>query len=168
MSVSVSPLPDARNPSNVVSELINSAAGRFGFEPHAQLCDVSPLAYPLNTQHTLLRGDNLDALLGLYCAKKTVKAIYIDPPYNTGKRFIYNDKFVGLDSVFKHQTAWMNFMLPRLLLAYELLEPTGVILVSIDDNVQAYLKILLDEVFGHTNFIAQFVVVRSKKWAGQW
>lgn len=166
MSISASPALALQTPSNVVSRLINNAAGHLGFEPYTQLREVSPLAHPLNTQHTLLRGDNLDALLGLYCAGKAVKAIYIDPPYNTGKRFIYDDRFVGVDGLFKHQTAWMNFMLPRLLLAYELLEPTGVILVSIDDNVQAYLKILLDEIFGHTNFIAQFVVVRSKNGRG--
>jgi adenine-specific DNA-methyltransferase len=166
MSITTSQFLSAQKRGEVIADLITNAAEQFGFVNQVQFNNVSPLPYSLNAQHTLLRGDNLDALLRLYYAGTTVKAIYIDPPYNTGKTFIYNDRFSGLDGIFKHQTAWMSFMLPRLLLAYELLEPAGVMFVSIDDNVQAYLKVLLDWVFNPSNFIAQFVVVRSKNGRG--
>ena len=149
-----------------VFELLDKAPEDFSFLSEARYNDILPLSNSPNVQNTLLRGDNLDALLGLYCMGVRAKAIYIDPPYNTGKSFIYNDKFNGVDGAFGHQSAWMNFMLPRLLLACELLEPTGVIFVSIDDNAQAYLRVLLDRILGFDNFIAQFVVVRSKNGRG--
>jgi adenine-specific DNA-methyltransferase len=166
MSITTLQLPTLRSRGETIADLMNKAAEQFGFVNQVQLSNILPLPFSLSAQHTLLGGDNFTALLRLYYAGITVKAIYIDPPYNTGKNFIYNDKFNGLDGMFKHQTAWMNFMLPRLLLARELLEPTGVVFVSIDDNVQAYLKILLDWVFSPANFIAQFVVVRSKNGRG--
>lgn len=76
--------------------------------------------------------------------------IYIDPPYNTGNDgFKYNDKF-------NHST-WLTFMKNRLEIAKELLMEDGSIFVSIDDNEQAYLKILMDEVFGNENFICNFI-----------
>jgi len=124
-------------------------------------------------------GDNLDALkhlLGSYA--RQVNCIYIDPPYNTGSDgFVYVDDFgftakdlvekVGLDEdeaerVMTLQgksshSAWLTFMYPRLELAKELLADDGIIFISIDDNEQANLKALCDEVFGEQNFVASFV-----------
>ncbi|MBN2965513.1 site-specific DNA-methyltransferase, partial [Sulfurospirillum sp. T05] len=99
----------------------------------------------------ILKGNNLLALHSLkqrYTGQ--IKLIYIDPPYNTGNDgFKYNDRF-------NHST-WLTFMKNRLEVARELLKDDGVIFVSIDDNEQAYLKVLMDEIFGRENFIANFV-----------
>jgi adenine-specific DNA-methyltransferase len=128
------------------------------------------------TQNLVLKGDNLDSLRILknhYNGK--IKCIYIDPPYNTvGDEFVYPDKFdkeeaevLGLanlsendfarmDFSFKSKKShngWLAFMYPRLLLARDLLNDDGVIFISIDDNEQANLKLLCDEIFGEENFI---------------
>lgn len=99
----------------------------------------------------LVKGNNL---LTLYSMKETfggkVKMIYIDPPYNTGNdTFAYNDKF--------NHSAWLVFMKNRLEAAQDLLRDDGVIFISIDDNEQAYLKVLCDEIFGRDNFVANIV-----------
>lgn len=103
----------------------------------------------------LLEGDNLHSL---HLLKKThsgkIDVIYIDPPYNTGnKDFIYNDNFIDKLDRYSH-SKWLSFMKTRLSLARELLTNTGVIFISIDDNEQAQLKLLCDEIFGEDNFIA--------------
>ena len=130
------------------------------------------------TENLVLKGDNLDSLKILknhYSGK--IKCIYIDPPYNTDKdEFVYPDKFdkeeaevLGLanlsesdfarmDFSFKSKKShngWLAFMYPRLLLARDLLSKDGVIFISIDDNEQANLKLLCDDVFGEENFVAQ-------------
>lgn len=102
----------------------------------------------------LLEGDNLHSLKLL---KKTHKGkidvIYIDPPYNTGnKDFIYNDSFVDKTDGYSH-SKWLSFMSERLEIARELLSDDGVIFISIDDNEQAQLKLLCDEVFGDKSFV---------------
>lgn len=102
----------------------------------------------------LLEGDNLYSLKLLEKTHKNkVDVIYIDPPYNTGNRdFIYNDEFVGREDSFRHST-WLSFLSKRLRIAYKLLAPDGLIFVSIDDNEQAQLKLLMDEIFSEDNFI---------------
>lgn len=110
----------------------------------------------------LIEGDNYHALKALKAAGVRVDIIYIDPPYNTGKEFVYKDDFgtpqtVGSDDPHKH-SKWLSFMKKRLDLAKELLSDEGVIFVSIDDNEQAYLKVLMDEIFGEENFVANFAV----------
>ncbi len=128
------------------------------------------------SENIYIVGDNLDALQHLkYSYAEKIKCIYIDPPYNTGKDdFVYNDKFgfTAKDLVEKvdvsedeaericsmngkcTHSAWLTFMYPRLALARELLREDGVIFISIDDNEQANLKRLCDEVFGEGNFVA--------------
>jgi len=97
------------------------------------------------TQNIFVDGDNLDALKLLQDEYRSkIKMIYIDPPYNTGKKFIYNDKFTHSD--------WLSMMYPRLRLARNLLRDDGVIFVSIDDNEVHNLRRLCDEVFGEENF----------------
>ena len=99
------------------------------------------------TDNLIIKGNNL---LALHTLKKEfagkVKLIYIDPPFNTGNdTFKYNDKF--------NHSAWLTFMKNRLEIAYELLKDDGAIFVHCDDNEQAYLKVLLDDIFGSDNFL---------------
>ena len=138
-----------------------------------------------NSENIYISGDNLDALHHLvksYAGQ--VKCIYIDPPYNTGTDgFVYNDKFkftaeglekklsISPDEAEKiiamtsghraSHAAWLTFMMPRLQLARDLLSKDGVIFISIDDNEQAYLKQLCDNVFGEDNFVAQLIWERA-------
>ena len=104
--------------------------------------------------HILIEGDNLEALTALaYTHEGQIDVIYIDPPYNTGnKDFVYNDQFVDKEDSYRH-SKWLSFMSKRLRIAKRLLSDKGVIFISIDDNEQAQLKLLCDEVFGEKNFI---------------
>ena len=108
--------------------------------------------------HILIEGDNLEALTTLaYTHAGRIDVIYIDPPYNTGnKDFVYNDSFVDREDTYRH-SKWLSFMSRRLKIAKQLLSDKGVIFISIDDNEQAQLKLLCDEVFGETQFISQFI-----------
>ncbi len=108
--------------------------------------------------HVLIEGDNLEALTALsYTHSGKIDVIYIDPPYNTGnKDFVYNDKFVDREDGYRH-SKWLSFMNKRLRIAKGLLSDKGVIFISIDDNEQAQLKLLCDEIFGENNFVAQFI-----------
>ena len=131
-----------------------------------------------NSENVYIIGDNLEALrhlLGSYIGK--IKCIYIDPPYNTGEDFIYNDSFaftaddlverIGIDRQEAERildlngksshSAWLTFMYPRLVLARLLLREDGVIFISIDDNEFAQLKILCDMIFGETNYIGEYI-----------
>lgn len=112
--------------------------------------------------HILIEGDNLEALTALaYTHEGKIDVIYIDPPYNTGnKDFVYNDSFVDREDGYRH-SKWLSFMNKRLQIAKSLLSSGGVIFISIDDNEQAQLKLLCDEIFGGENFIAQVVVASN-------
>ncbi|MGO5447885.1 MULTISPECIES: site-specific DNA-methyltransferase [unclassified Collinsella] len=131
-----------------------------------------------DSDNIYIEGDNLEVLKLLqsgYHGK--VKMIYIDPPYNTGKDFVYKDKFgdtienykkqAGLanqsnaDTSGRYHSDWCSMMYPRLRLARELLTEDGVIFISIDDNEDRNLRIICDEVFGETNFLAQVVWERA-------
>ena len=138
----------------------------------------------IDTENIYIEGDNLDALKLLqetYLGK--VKMIYIDPPYNTGNDFIYEDDFsqsadeyLGNSGQFDEEgnrlvqntesngrfhTDWLNMLYPRLRLAKDLLTDDGVIFISIDDNEQENLKKCCDEVFGSRNFVAQLIWERA-------
>lgn len=108
--------------------------------------------------HILIEGDNLEALTALtYTHENTIDVIYIDPPYNTGnKDFVYNDSFVDSEDGYRH-SKWLSFMDKRLRIAKRLLSDRGVIFISIDDNEQANLKLLCDEVFGEEKFVSNFI-----------
>ena len=108
-------------------------------------------AEPWNTFHA---GDNLDVLPRL--APGSVDLVYTDPPYNTGNDFAYADRF-------RDHAAWTAMMRPRLVAVREVLAPHGAIFVSIDDNEAAHLRLLMDEVFGEANFLAQIVVNLNPK-----
>lgn len=123
-------------------------------EDESKRLDSAPEGSP---NHVLIEGDNLNALAALtYAYAGEIDVIYIDPPYNTGnKDFIYNDSFVDKDDSFRH-SKWLSFMDRRLRIAKKLLSEKGVIFISIDDNEQAALKLLCDEIFGERNFVAKF------------
>lgn len=107
--------------------------------------------------HTVINAENFHALRALqFSHHGKVDCIYIDPPYNTGGDLTYNDKRVAREDANRH-SKWLSFMERRLKLAKELLKDTGVIIVAIDDNEHAYLKLLMDKVFGESNFIANLV-----------
>lgn len=117
----------------------------------------------------LLRGDNLQWLSSLLAAPSPgFDFCYIDPPYNTGQQFVYSDAFKSSDqrAPWGRHTGWLRFMLPRLAAAHALLEPHGILAVSIDDRAAAPLKMLMDAVFGEARCIATLVVVRSKNGKG--
>lgn len=123
--------------------------------------------------HILIEGDNYHALTCLnYTHKGAIDVIYIDPPYNTGSDgFIYKDKrvldkfpdgtTVPTDHPLRH-SYWLSFMHKRLQLAKNLLSKRGVIFISIDDNEQANLKLLCDQVFGEKNFVGTLIHQRAK------
>lgn len=100
----------------------------------------------------LIEGDNFHSLTVLnYTHKERIDVIYIDPPYNTGNNdFMYNDKFIDEDDGYRH-SKWLNFMSKRLKLSRDLLKDEGFIMISIDDNEYAQLKILCDKIFGEKN-----------------
>lgn len=139
------------------------------------------------TQNLYIEGDNLEVLKLLQKSyHKKVKMIYIDPPYNTGKDFVYKDNFrdniknyleitgqvdsegnrlsTNSDTSGRYHSDWLNMMYPRLKLARNLLKDDGVIFISIDDNEVANLRKLCDEIFGEDNFIGQ--LVWKKKYIG--
>ena len=123
--------------------------------------------------HILIEGDNLEALTTLaYTHEGKIDVIYIDPPYNTGnKDFVYYDDFsddyrtlpyVEKEDAYRH-SKWLSFMSRRLKIAKKLLSERGVIFISIDDNEQANLKLLCDEIFEEKHFIAD--LIWQKKFA---
>ena len=103
--------------------------------------------------HILIEGDNLHALTALtFTHEGKVDVMYFDPPYNTeNKDFKYNDTFVDLEDSFRH-SKWLSFIYKRLIIAKKLLSINGIIFISIDDNEQAQLKLICDEVFGELNY----------------
>jgi len=137
-----------------------------------------------NTENLYIEGDNLDVLKLLReTYLNRLKMIYIDPPYNTGNDFVYNDDFAGetgeflrrdgqydgegnrmeknLDSNGRFHTDWLNMIYPRLRIAKDLLADDGVIFISIDDGEVAQLRKICDEIFGEGNFVAELVWERA-------
>ncbi|MCX8002610.1 MAG: site-specific DNA-methyltransferase [Anoxybacillus mongoliensis] len=132
------------------------------------------------TENLYIEGDNLEVLKLLqksYFGK--IKMIYIDPPYNTGKDFVYKDDFrdniknykemtqqttkANTETNGRYHTDWLNMMYPRLKLARNLLREDGFIFVSINDSEQANLKKIMDEIYGEDHFFAQIVVQSNKR-----
>lgn len=113
---------------------------------------------PTRTCNRIIEGDNLPVcrLLAADLAGR-VRVVYMDPPYNTGKRFVYDDG----GRLGARRVGWLEMMLARLRAVYPLLAPEGSVMVSIGDEEMATLRLLLDEVFGPGNHVATFVVQRS-------
>lgn len=141
------------------------------------------------TENLYIEGDNLEVLKLLqetYLGK--IKMIYIDPPYNTGNDFVYEDDFAqstdeylansgqfddvgnrlvkNLDSNGRFHTDWLNMIYPRLKLARDLLTEDGVIFISIDDNEVDNLRKVCDEIFGECNFLAQITIITGANQSG--
>lgn len=134
---------------------------------------------PTESKNLIIEGENLAVLKLLSKSyREQVKCIYIDPPYNTGKDFVYSDKFnqdkkeyweeaemtengykidTNVETDGRFHSNWLNMMYSRLLIARQLLREDGVIFISIDDNEVHHLRKLCDEVFGEENFVAQFI-----------
>ncbi|MBL7183418.1 MAG: site-specific DNA-methyltransferase [Anaerolineae bacterium] len=140
------------------------------------------------TPHLFIEGDNLEVLKLLYKPYfGRVKMIYIGPPYNTGKEFIYPDNYADPLATYlqltgqqdaagnlltsnpetsgRYHSAWLSMMYPRLFLARQLLREDGVIFVSIDDHEVHNLRLLMNEVFGEENFVS--TIIWEKKYAPQ-
>lgn len=133
-----------------------------------------------DTQNVYIEGDNLEVLKLLQTAYfNKIKMIYIDPPYNTGNDFVYEDDFAdpmarykevtqqttksNPETMGRYHTNWLNMMYPRLRLAANLLTDDGVIFISIDDNELINLRKICDEVFGEENFYTQIIVQSNKR-----
>ncbi len=171
----ISSAPQDENTGNLLSYLsdlekdVNGKKYGLVFEKHRE--DIDELLdthTPVLTENTdlfidnggqmnfLIEGDNLASLKLLEKTHKgKIDLIYIDPPYNTGnKDFVYDDTFVDVSDTFRH-SKWLSFMEKRLKIAKNLLSYDGVIFVSIDYNEDSQLVLLMNEIFGETNFIAK-------------
>ena len=132
------------------------------------------------TQNLYIEGDNLEVLKLIQTAYyNKIKMIYIDPPYNAGNDFVYEDDFAdpmarykevtqqttksNAETMGRFHTNWLNMMYPRLRLAYNLLTEDGVIFISIDDNELINLRKVCDEIFGEENFYTQIIVQSNKR-----
>lgn len=118
---------------------------------------------PKKPTNILIEGDNYHALSVLnYTHQGKIDVIYIDPPYNTGKKdFKYNDNWVDENDTYRH-SKWLTFISKRLRLAKNLLKDEGVIFISIDDNEIAQLRLLCNEIFGEQNFVNNFMWLHGK------
>jgi len=127
-----------------------------------EVADREIAVVPGQGYNFILEGDNLHSLRLLEKTHKgKIDLIYIDPPYNTGnKDFVYDDAFVDKSDLFSH-SKWLSFMDKRLRIARQLLSDTGVIFISIDDNEDAPLRMLCDDVFGADCFVANIAWQRN-------
>jgi adenine-specific DNA-methyltransferase len=179
----ISAAPQDENTGNLLSYLselekdVNGKKYGLIFEEHREEIDeVLDTHTPVLTEQSdlfianggemnfLIEGDNLASLQLLEKTHKGgIDIIYIDPPYNTkNKDFIYDDSFVDNVDTFRH-SKWISFIIPRLKSAKSLLKMNGVVFISIDDNEQATLKLICDEIFGENNFVSQLVWEKKKK-----
>ena len=164
-----------------------SNAKREAFTPTdaTLVYDETRSVNPAESDNLIIEGENLAVLKLLSNSyREQVKCIYIDPPYNTGKDFVYSDKFnqnkkeywedaeitengykidTNAETDGRFHSNWLNMMYSRLLIARQLLKEDGVIFISIDDNEVHHLRKLCDEVFGEENFITSFMWKRKKE-----
>ena len=164
-----------------------SNAKRNAFTPSnaTLIYDEERSVNPAESENLIIEGENLEVLKLLSAAyREKIKCIYIDPPYNTGKDFVYSDNFTQDKKAYwedaeviedglridtntetdgRYHSNWLNMMYSRLLVARQLLREDGVIFISIDDNEVHHLRKLCDEVFGESNFMAN--IVWQKKYA---
>lgn len=154
-----------------------SAAKRNAYTPSnaTLMYDEARSVNPNESENLIIEGENLEVLKLLSDSyREQIKCIYIDPPYNTGKDFVYSDNFTEEKKPYWEQTGvtenglkvdtnmeadgryhsnWLNMMYSRLLISRQLLKPSGVMIISIDDNEVHHLRKLCDEIFGEENFI---------------
>ena len=162
-----------------------SAAKRNAFSPSnaTLIYDEARSINPSETENLIIEGENLEVLKLLSTAyREKIKCIYIDPPYNTGKDFVYSDNYsqdkkaywedagiveeglkidTNTETDGRYHSNWLNMMYSRLLIARQLLREDGVIFISIDDNEVHHLRKLCDEVFGEENFVSELCLVNN-------
>ena len=179
----ISAAPQDENTGNLLSylsELEKDVCGKkYGlvFEEHREDIDeVLATHTPVLTEQSdhfianggemnfLIEGDNLASLQLLEKTHKgMIDLIYIDPPYNTGKKdFRYDDTFVEQEDAFRH-SKWVSFIYKRFILARKLLSKEGIIFISVDDNEFSAMKMLCDEIFGEDNRVATLVWKKDTK-----
>ena len=158
-----------------------SAAKRNAYTPSnaTLIFDEYRSVNPTESNNIIIEGENLEVLKLLSTGyREQIKCIYIDPPYNTGKDFVYTDNFTedkkpyweqtgvtengvkidtNMDTDGRYHSNWLNMMYSRLLIARQLLREDGVIFISIDDNEVHHLRKLCDEVFGEENFVGELI-----------
>jgi adenine-specific DNA-methyltransferase len=127
-----------------------------------EIASKKVLASPDSKTNLLIEGDNLHSLSLLnYTHNERIDAIYIDPPYNTGEKdFNYNDQFIRKDDTYRH-SKWLSFINRRLVLARNLLAPDGVIFVSIGNDEVHRLRLVMEELFGESNYLATITRVQK-------
>lgn len=164
-----------------------SAAKRNAYTPSnaTLMYDDVRSVNPNESENLIIEGENLEVLKLLSESyREQVKCIYIDPPYNTGKDFVYSDNYTedkkpyweqtgvtengvkidtNIDSDGRYHSNWLNMMYSRLLLSRTMLKPEGVIFISLDENEIHHLRKLCDEVFGEQNFISCITVVSNPR-----
>ena len=179
----ISAAPQDENTGNLLSYLselekdVNGKKYGLIFEEHREEIDeVLDTHTPVLTEQSdlfianggemnfLIEGDNLASLQLLEKTHKgKIKMIYIDPPYNTAnKDFAYDDTRVDATDTFRH-SKWLSFMRARLKIARNLLRDDGILFISIDDNEQADLKLLCDDIFKEENFFSQVIIQSNKR-----
>jgi len=158
---------DKKNTQELIDVFVNWESIPENFTPNKfpvlkELTSKEILTDKRKPINLLLEGDNYHSLAVLnFTHKNKIDVIYIDPPYNTGnKDFIFNDNYVDKEDPWRH-SKYLTFMEKRLNLAKNLLRKNGVIFISIDDNEQAQVKLLCDEVFGENNFVTTIHVQMS-------
>ncbi len=169
-----------------------SNAKRKAFTPTVNTLnyDAARSVNPEQSENLIIEGENLDVLKLLLCSyREQIKCIYIDPPYNTGKDFVYSDNYsedrlpywkqtnvvdeygvkidTNADTDGRYHSNWMNMMFSRLLVARQLLRKDGVIFISIDDNEVHNLRRLCNEVFGEENLVGVITVLCNPKGRSQ-
>jgi adenine-specific DNA-methyltransferase len=164
-----------------------SAAKRNAYTPSnaTLIYDDVRSVNPNESENLIIEGENLEVLKLLSDSyREQIKCIYIDPPYNTGKDFVYSDNYTedkkpyweqtgvtengvkidtNIDSDGRYHSNWLNMMYSRLLLSRTMLKPEGVIFISLDENEIHHLRKLCDEVFGEQNFISCITVVSNPR-----
>lgn len=164
-----------------------SAAKRNAYTPSnaTLMYDDVRSVNPNESENLIIEGENLEVLKLLSESyREQIKCIYIDPPYNTGKDFVYSDNYTedkkpyweqtgvtengvkidtNIDSDGRYHSNWLNMMYSRLLLSRTMLKPEGVIFISLDENEIHHLRKLCDEVFGEKNFISCITVVSNPR-----
>jgi adenine-specific DNA-methyltransferase len=164
-----------------------SAAKRNAYTPSnaTLMYDDVRSVNPNESENLIIEGENLEVLKLLSDSyREQIKCIYIDPPYNTGKDFVYSDNYTedkkpyweqtgvtengvkidtNIDSDGRYHSNWLNMMYSRLLLSRTMLKPEGVIFISLDENEIHHLRKLCDEVFGEQNFISCITVVSNPR-----
>ena len=139
------------NKDKVLEKIVEKSSKNYPFLSKLSEFEINN---SIGKKNLLIEGDNYESLTCLnYTHRNKIEIIYIDPPYNTGKLFTYNDKLVDENDTYKH-SKWLSFMEKRLILAKDLLKDTGIIFISISEIELANLKLLCDSIFNSSNYIA--------------